>query len=118
MVNNNALDVKEITRPLENLQMLSYELQGKYDIDKSLIWMTEELGEVISAIRKNYDKNEISGEIGDLFAWIVCLCNILDISLQDSINKTYIKELKRQQKAYGKLKYANKIFIYENEIFK
>ena len=80
--------------------------------------MTEELGEVISAIRKKHDKEDISGEIGDLFAWIICLCNILDIDLRDSINKTYLKELSRQYSEYGKLKYSHKRILFDGKIYK
>lgn len=114
----DTLDVNKITEPLQNIQILSLELQGKCDIEKSLIWMTEELGEVISAIRKKHDKEDISGEIGDLFAWIICLCNILDIDLRDSINKTYLKELSRQYSAYGKLKYSHKRILFDGKIYK
>lgn len=118
MVKDKILNVKSITKNLDDIQLLSKELQGKYDINNSLIWMTEELGEVISAIRKGHDKDDICGEIGDLFAWVISICNILDINLQDAINKTYRKELLRQINKYGKLKYASTPIQFDDEIFK
>lgn len=73
---------------LENLQNDALNIFGKYDLDKSLIWMTEEYGEMIQEIRKK-SKEDITEEMGDLFAWILCISNILDIKLKycDGIEK-------------------------------
>ena len=91
----------------KKIQDIALKIYGKYDLEKSMLWMTEEFGEVISAIRKGHDKTHITEEIGDLTAWILCLCNILDIDLSESIKVTFEKELTRQEKKYGKLKYWN-----------
>lgn len=92
---------------LENLQNDALKIFGKYNLDKSLIWMTEEYGEVIQAIRKNKSKEDIIEEIGDLLAWILCVSNILDIKLKQAVNKSFTKEINRQLHQYGKLKYCN-----------
>lgn len=72
-----------------------------------MLWMTEEFGEVISAIRKGHSKELIAGEIGDLSAWIISLCNILDIDFEKALESTLNKEMKRQMNVYHKLKYIN-----------
>ncbi len=89
----------------DEIQEIALNIYGKYDLEKSMLWMTEEFGEVISAIRKGHSKEHICEEIGDLSAWILCLCNILDIKLSDSLKTTFTKELNRQESQYGKYKY-------------
>ena len=91
---------------INNIQEDALQIFGKYDLDKSLIWMTEEFGEVFQAIRKGKNKDDITGEIGDLITWIFCIANILDISLEEAINSTFTKELNRQLATYGHLKYC------------
>ena len=51
---------------LESFQNDALNIFGKYDLDKSLIWMTEEYGKMIQAIRKK-SKEDIIEEIGDLY---------------------------------------------------
>lgn len=91
---------------LDQLQKEALNIYGKYDLNKSLIWMTEEFGEVIQAIRKQKSKEDITEEIGDLFAWIICISNILDIKLEQAVNTTFSKEINRQIREYGQLKYC------------
>ncbi len=98
-------EVRDISALADQIQAYALNIYGKYDLDKSMLWMTEEFGEVISAIRKNKSKDDICGEIGDLTAWILCLCNILEIDFSEAIASTFNKELKRQLNKYGKFKY-------------
>jgi NTP pyrophosphatase (non-canonical NTP hydrolase) len=90
---------------LQDIQSGYLQIFGKYDLEKSLIWLFEEMGEVVAAIRKGHSKTEISGEIGDLCTWIINLANILGIDLAASLNSTLHKEYKRQIGKYGRLKY-------------
>ncbi len=98
--------MEAITNEINNIQDLCLDIYGRYDIDKSMLWMAEEFGEVIAAIRKGKSKDDICGEIGDLTAWIISICNILDISLSTALKGTFKKEVNRQLRTYGKLKYA------------
>ena len=95
---------------VDETQELYLDLLGKYDIDKALLWMTEELGEVVAAIRKGKSKEDITGEIGDLITWIFGISNILDINVSDAMKMTCYKEYNRQMRKYGKLKYSSKVF--------
>ena len=89
----------------ESIQKLSLDIYGKYDLDKSIIWMTEEFGEVVAAIRKQKGKEDISGEFGDLLAWIFAIANNLEIKVSDAIEISFKKEVNRQINTYGRLKY-------------
>lgn len=92
---------------ISKLQNDALNIYGKYDLEKSLIWMTEEYGEVIQAVRKQKMSTEITEELGDLLAWVFCIANILDISIEDSINASFSKEIMRQINTYGKMKYCS-----------
>jgi NTP pyrophosphatase (non-canonical NTP hydrolase) len=90
---------------LDVIQAIALKIYGRYDLEKSMIWMVEEMGEVISAIRKGKSKEEISGEMGDLMAWIFCISNILDIKVSDAVEGTFHKEVDRQLRVYNELKF-------------
>lgn len=90
-----------------NLQDTYKKIFGVYDLEKSLLWMAEECGEVIGAIRKNKEKEDILGELGDLQNWIISVSNILGIEWEQIIKCSLIKEIDRQLNQYGKLKYTS-----------
>ncbi|WP_211267815.1 MazG nucleotide pyrophosphohydrolase domain-containing protein [Paenibacillus antarcticus] len=100
---------EELVISVDHIQERFNQVYGRYDLNKSMIWMVEELGEVVSAIRKGKTKEEIQGELGDLMAWIFCLGNILDINISQALTSTFEKEVNRQFKVYGDLKYVKKI---------
>ena len=95
-------DIKKV----DILQEDSLKIYGKYDLEKSMLWMTEEFGEFFKSIRKNDPLEEIEGEMGDLLAWIFVLGNILGINVSDAIEGTFNKEINRQMRVYSKLKYC------------
>lgn len=101
----NNEDICEI----DKIQEEALKIYGRYDLEKSMLWMTEEFGEFFKAIRKNKTKSEITEEMGDLLAWILCMGNILDIKVSDAIESTFTKEINRQLMRYSKLKYCDKL---------
>jgi len=98
------LSKKMSARPMQEEALKIY---GKYDLEKSMLWMTEEFGEFFKSIRKDAGKEEITGEMGDLLAWIFCMGNILGIKLSDAVKLTFQKEINRQIVKYSKLKYCD-----------
>jgi len=108
----------KINDELRDLQNVSKEIYGLYDLDKSIIWMVEEFGEFISAIRKGKSKDDVTGELGDLLAWILCISNIVELNISEALVSTFIKEIDRQTTKYGKLKYTDKEINEIYEIFK
>lgn len=100
--------IKELDKKLKNIdeiQNLMVNIYGKYDINLSMLWMTEELGEVVAAIRKGLPEHEVTEELGDLIVWIFNIGNILNIKIEDAMRINMKKEVNRQLKKYGKLKY-------------
>lgn len=100
-----VIEMETCLKTIEEIQNMALNIYGKNELDKSIIWMVEELGEVVAAIRKGHSTEIIQGELGDLVVWILKLCNIFDISLNDTINESFKKEVSRQLEIYGKLKY-------------
>ncbi len=99
---------KELDKKLkyiDEIQNLMINIYGKYDINLSMLWMTEELGEVIAAIRKGLPEREVVEELGDLIVWIFNIGNILNIKIEDSMRISIKKEINRQLKKYGEIKY-------------
>lgn len=102
--------VSEAPSNLTILQKEAREVFGEYDLDKSLVWMTEEFGEVIKAVHKGRPTEEIAEEIGDLLSWIICIANHFGIDVSHALRLTMNKEINRQYQEYGSLKYATKQF--------
>ena len=99
---------KELDKKLKNIdeiQNLMVNIYGKYDLNLSMLWMTEELGEVVAAIRKGFPEHEVTEELGDLIVWIFNIGNILNIKIEDAMRISMEKEVNRQLKKYGKIKY-------------
>ncbi len=101
--NNSQID------EIDKIQHEALSIYGRYDLEKSMLWMTEEFGEFFKAIRKNCSKGDITEEMGDLLAWIFCMGNILGINLSDAIKSTFVKEINRQLNTYRKLKYCDEL---------
>lgn len=94
---------------VDEVQNVAMEIYGRYDLEKSMLWMTEEFGEFFKSIRKEESKERIMEEMGDLLAWILCMGNILDIRVADAIELTMKKEINRQLEVYHKLKYSSNL---------
>lgn len=97
----------EVVKKLDLLQEDSLKIYGKYDLEKSMLWMTEEFGEFFKAIRKKEPLENIEGEMGDLLAWVFALGNILGIKVSDAVEGTFSKEINRQFREYSRLKYCD-----------
>ena len=53
---------------------------------KTFLWLTEEIGELASAVAKKDKKNKAE-EFADVLAWLVTLANVEDIDLEEAIAK-------------------------------
>ena len=54
---------------------------------KTFLWLTEEIGELASAIAKRSDHAQLSGEFADVLAWLVTLANVEGVDLEEAIRK-------------------------------
>jgi NTP pyrophosphatase (non-canonical NTP hydrolase) len=78
---------------LENIQKIIKDIYFKKDNKRGLWptfgWFIEEVGELAKDIKKG-DKKKQEYEIGDVFAWLLSLANILKIDVSKSLEK-YLK---------------------------
>ena len=75
---------------IREFQKLIEQIYGKKDrkrgIDKTFIWFIEEVGELAKALHRN-DRNNLTDEFSDCFAWLVTLANLSEIDLEKAIEK-------------------------------
>ncbi|MEM0350602.1 MAG: MazG nucleotide pyrophosphohydrolase domain-containing protein [Archaeoglobaceae archaeon] len=55
-------------------------------IEKTMLWIVEEVGELAEAVRKG---GNIGEEIADVLAWVVSLANLCGIDVEGEILKKY-----------------------------
>ncbi len=73
----------------QNLMKTLYEKRDqKRGIEKSLMWLQTELGELFEAYLKD-DKRIIEEEVADILAWLCSVCNLLDINLNNAAWEKY-----------------------------
>ncbi|HEX17174.1 MAG TPA: nucleotide pyrophosphohydrolase [Thermoplasmatales archaeon] len=75
---------------IRDFQKLMDEIYGERDrkrgIERTCMWVIEELGELVRAIRKSSDE-EIKEEIADVVAWIFSLANLLNVDIETALKK-------------------------------
>jgi NTP pyrophosphatase (non-canonical NTP hydrolase) len=75
---------------LAGLQQVMRDTYGVRDeargVDPTFRWLTEEVGELARAIRHG-DPAELRLEISDVVAWVASLANLLDIDLDDAMDR-------------------------------
>lgn len=60
----------------------------KRGVEKTLLWMITEAGEVVDAFLKN-DSEQIRYEVSDLLAWMLSFCNLVRIDLEEEFVRRY-----------------------------
>lgn len=77
---------------MEDMQKMIKEIFGERDsernIYKQIAWLTEELGELIQAIRKGSKEDERE-EFADVLAWLISLANVRNIDLKKVFYEKY-----------------------------
>ena len=72
----------------ELMEALYGDRDRKRGIDKSLIHMQTEIGELFEAFL-NEDPQASREEAADVFAWLCSVCNLLDIDLEAATYQKY-----------------------------
>lgn len=88
-----------------------FKIRGVFcdDIEKVMILLMEEVGELAKSIRKennilkiDYDKvgnySDVKSEIADVFIILIAICNIYEISLSDALLKKEKSNIQRKWK--------------------
>jgi len=60
----------------------------KRGVEKTYVWLVQEVGELGRAILKG-DRENLLEEIADVFAWLASLSNILEIDIEDAVMAKY-----------------------------
>jgi len=75
---------------LSEIQKNIYEMYIHHDskrgVEKTLEWFLTEVYELYSAVKEG---SEIGGEAADVLAWLLSLCNLLDIDLEKEFMEKY-----------------------------
>ena len=79
--------IKEFQNLMKDLYL---ERDQKRGLDKTLLWLQSEEGELVDAYLKK-DLSSVEEEIADVFAWLCSVCNLLDIDLEEVIWTKYPK---------------------------
>ena len=101
---NDKNSIKEVQEYIKNvIHMRGFDSQ---DVEKTMLLLTEEIGELAKAIRKDAtdmatDKNKlytydtIEGEVADVFIVLISICNKLDIDLFTALKEKEKKNCSR-----------------------
>lgn len=68
------------------IRELYLEKDEKRGIEKTFLWLVEEVGELAEAVRTGKNAGE---EFADVFAWLVSLANLCGIDLEMEIERKY-----------------------------
>ncbi|MBS7643543.1 nucleotide pyrophosphohydrolase [Candidatus Bathyarchaeota archaeon] len=70
------------------MKELYFHRDSQRGVDRTYIWLVEEVGELGDAIITN-NQTAIEDEVSDIFAWLASLCNILNFDLESVVMKKY-----------------------------
>ncbi|MEX0753559.1 MAG: MazG nucleotide pyrophosphohydrolase domain-containing protein [Actinomycetota bacterium] len=76
----------EITELQEILRRTYYERDAGRGRDATFRWMTEEVGELARALRRE-DRENLEHEFGDVLAWLGSLANLSGIDLERAASR-------------------------------
>jgi NTP pyrophosphatase (non-canonical NTP hydrolase) len=88
---------------LRSAQAVADDVYGRLEVERAIAWTVEELGELSNAIRSDEGSARISEELGQVFAWTLCLANITDTDLAEAARGAVAQEVERSYAKYGGL---------------
>ena len=73
-----------------------YATDSARGVPSTFLWLSEEVGELASALadreRGKGDPRELALEFADVLAWLTTIANICDIDLEQAIHDKYITD--------------------------
>ena len=85
-----SLTLREIQEIIRNAYFHRDSARGLW---RTLLWLVEELGELVSVINKEKPREKIEEELADVLAWLVSVANLLEIDLEKAFVKKYHKDI-------------------------
>ena len=81
------MKISEFQNLIKDLYFITDQNRG---IEKTFIWLIEEIGEFARILRsKDINITNASEELSDIIAWTSSLANLLGIDLESAISKKY-----------------------------
>ena len=77
------MQIGEFQRDIERMYFARDDARG---MGGTFMWFMEEVGELATALR-NGDKEELRGELADVFAWLVTLASMNGIEMEEAVRK-------------------------------
>ena len=80
-----ALTVRGFQKLIENIYFERDKERGR---EGSLLWLVEEVGELVRAVRRG-ERENLEGEFSDCFAWLATMASIEGIDLESAVRAKY-----------------------------
>ncbi|MEM1943476.1 MAG: MazG nucleotide pyrophosphohydrolase domain-containing protein [Candidatus Caldarchaeum sp.] len=80
------MEIKAAQKHLEEVYGMRDRIRG---VDKTLAWLVSEVGELAEAIAHNLSHERVREEAADVVAWLLSLCNITSIDLEEAFLHKY-----------------------------
>lgn len=80
------MDIKEAQKMIYEIY---YDRDKKRGINRTLLRTFQELAELSDTIMQNRPLDEIEKELGDLFAWVISIANLLHVDLVHALVSKY-----------------------------
>ena len=65
----------------KQIEAIYFEKDKARGVAESTLWLTEEFGELVRALRRGHDRDNLEEEFSDVFAWLVSLASITGVDL-------------------------------------
>ncbi len=80
------MDIREAQ---EMIHRIYYERDKERGVGRTLLRTFQELAELSDAIMQNRSQEDVERELGDLFAWVISIANLLNIDLAQALLNKY-----------------------------
>jgi len=82
---NDSIQLDDFQRLIRDMYLEKDIARG---VDGTFMWLTEEIGELASALREGTHE-ERSEEFADVLAWLTTIANVVDVDLSEAITRKY-----------------------------
>ncbi len=79
------MHIREFQRLIEKEY---YEKDKRRGLEKTYLWLVEEMGELAEAVRKR-ERRAVEDEMADVFAWLCSIANLLHVDIEEVSVKKY-----------------------------
>ncbi|TFG29897.1 MAG: nucleotide pyrophosphohydrolase [Promethearchaeota archaeon] len=90
------MDITDFQNLIKNLY---YKKDGARGIEKTFMWLIEEVGELSSILKeKRPNIEKASEEIADIMAWTISIANLLEIDVEKALLDKYPNKCRKCNK--------------------